>query len=78
MYRPKREWAWDEKAEQTYKEKRERLAEKGYVTDEDVARYFAEQGAPGLKPRDIRAIMLDSICVSRLGRALRELSQPSE
>lgn len=27
MYRPKRAWAWDERAEQQYKVKRERLAE---------------------------------------------------
>lgn len=74
MYRPKREWAWDEKAEEQYRIKRERLAAQGYVTDEDVARFFDEQGVPGLRPQDIRAIMLDSICESPFARVLRELS----
>lgn len=74
MYRPKREWAWDDKAESQYKLKRESLAAKGYVTDEDVARFFEEQGVPGLRSQDIRAIMLDSICTSPLERVLRELA----
>lgn len=73
MYRPRREWAWDEKAEEQYAAKRARLAEKGYVTDEDVCRYFAEQGAPGYEPQDIRPIMLDAITERPLERLLRSL-----
>jgi hypothetical protein len=73
MYRPRREWAWDEKAEEEYAAKRARLAEKGYVTDEDVCRYFAEQGAPGYEPQDIRPIMLDAITERPLERLLRSL-----
>lgn len=74
MYRPKREWAWDERAEQQYRIKRERLAERGYASDEEVARYFEEQGVPGLRPQDIRAVMLDAICTSPFERVMRELS----
>ena len=74
MYRPTREWAWNDEAEQEYEAKRKRLADKGYVTDEDVVRFFAEQGAAGLEPQDIRPMMLDAICVSSFGRVMRELS----
>ncbi len=74
MYRPQREWAWDEKAEETYKAKRARLAEQGYVTDEDVCRYFEENGVPDCEPQDIRPMMLDSITMRPLERLLRSLS----
>jgi hypothetical protein len=74
MYRPRHEWRWDEDAERQYLEKREKLAAKGYVTDEDVCRYFAEQGAPGYEPQDIRPLMLDAIVTTPLERVLRALS----
>jgi hypothetical protein len=74
MYRPRREWAWDETAEQQYLEKRAKLAAKGYTTDEDVCRYFAEQGAPGYEPQDIRPIMLDAIVTTPFERVIRALS----
>ncbi|HCF2990420.1 hypothetical protein OD781_08985 [Pseudomonas aeruginosa] len=73
MYRPKREWAWDEQAEQEYLEKRAKLADKGYVNDEDVCRYFAENGVDGCEPTDIRPMMLDAITASPLERVLRSL-----
>lgn len=73
MYRAKREWAWDAAAEAEYKAKREKLAAKGYVTDEDVCRYFAEQGVEGIEPKDVRAIFLDSITMSPFERAMRSL-----
>lgn len=73
MYRAQREWAWDEKAEQEYTAKRAKLAEKGYVTDEDVCRYFAENGVEGYEPRDVRPIMLDAITASPFERVLRSL-----
>ena len=41
MYRSQRLWAWDEQAKEQYADKRARLAARGYVTDEDVCRYFA-------------------------------------
>ena len=41
MYRSQRLWAWDEQAKEQYADKRARLAARGYVTDEDVSRYFA-------------------------------------
>lgn len=74
MYRPRREWAWDETAEQQYQEKRAKLAAKGYVTDEDVCRYFAEQGAPGYEPQDVRPLMLDSIVATPFERVISALS----
>lgn len=37
MYRPRREWAWDEQAEQAYQAKRAALADKGYVTTKTCA-----------------------------------------
>lgn len=74
MYRPRREWAWDETAEQQYVEKRAKLAAKGYVTDEDVCRYFAEQGAPGYEPQDIRPMMLDAIVATPFERVISALS----
>jgi len=74
IYRPKRDWAWDEKAEAEYHIKRERLAAQGYVTDEDVVRYFAEKGVPDIRPQDVRAIMLDSICSTPFELVMRELS----
>lgn len=73
MYRPRREWAWDDEAEREYKAKREKLAAKGYVTDEDVCRYFAENGAEGVEPQDIRPIMLDTITASPFERVMRAL-----
>jgi hypothetical protein len=74
MYRPRREWAWDETAEQQYVEKRAKLAAKGYVTDEDVCRYFTENGAPGYEPQDIRPLILDAITTTPLERVIRALS----
>lgn len=71
MYRPRREWAWDEAAEQKYKAKREKLAAKGYVSDEDVCRYFAENGVDGLEASDIRPMMLDAITASPFERLMR-------
>jgi len=73
MYRPRREWAWDEKAELEYAARRAKLAKKGYVTDEDVCRYFAENGVEGIKPQDVRPIMLDAITEPPLAAALRSL-----
>ena len=73
MYRPKREWAWDEKAEQEYRSKREKLSEIGFTTDEEVCRYFTEKGVVGFEPEDIRPMMLDAITSSPLDRLLRSL-----
>lgn len=73
-YRPRREWAWDEKAEEAYRAKRARMAEKGIVTDEDVCRFFELNGVPDVDPKDVRAIMLDSITASPLERVLSSLS----
>lgn len=72
-YSPRRRWAWNDEHEKAYLEKREKLAAKGYVTDEEVARYFAEQGE-AIRPEDVRAIFLDSISESPLAKVLRELS----
>ncbi|CAM5360379.1 hypothetical protein SSTU70S_05592 [Stutzerimonas stutzeri] len=77
MYRPQRQWAWDEKAKEKYAAKRARLAEKGYVSDEDVCRYFAEQGVPGYEPQDVRAIMLDAITAPPLNQLIRALDAAS-
>lgn len=74
MYRPGREWAWDDQAEQAYQAKRAKLADKGYVTDEDVCRYFAENGVDGCEPKDIRPMMLDAITERPLERLLRSLN----
>lgn len=74
MYRPRRQWAWDEDAEREYNAKREKLAAQGYVTDEDVCRYFAENGVDGVEPKDIRPIMLDTITASPFDRVMRSLS----
>lgn len=73
MYRPRREWAWDEQAEQAYQAKRVALADKGYVTDEDVCRYFAENGVDDCEPGDIRPMMLDAVTERPLERLLRSL-----
>lgn len=73
MYRPRRQWAWDDKAEKAYQEKRSKLADKGYVTDEDVCRYFAENGVDGCEPRDIRPMLLDAITASPFKRAMLSL-----
>lgn len=73
-YRPRREWAWDQQALDAYTKKREVLAAKGYESDEDVARYFAENGVSGVRPEDVRAIMLDAVTETPAARALRELS----
>ena len=72
MYRPKREWAWNDEAEKAYQEKRAKLANQGYVTDEDVCRYFAENGVDGCRPEDIRSMMLDAITAT-LERLLRSV-----
>ncbi len=74
MYRARREWAWNDQAEHVYQEKRKRLAEKGYSTDEEVCQYFAEQGVEDVEPRDIRPMMLDAITASPLERLLSSLS----
>lgn len=73
MCRPRREWAWDDQAEQAYQAKREKLAGKSYVTDDDVCRYFAENGVEGCEPKDIRPTMLDAIMERPLERLLRSL-----
>lgn len=74
MYRARREWAWNEQAEKVYQEKRQKLAGQGYVTDEDVCRYFAERGVEDCEPKDIRPMMLDAITASPLERVLSSLS----
>ncbi len=61
MYRTRREWAWNEQADQEYQAKRAQLAVKGYVTDEEVCRFFAVNGFDGCDPKDIRPMMLDAI-----------------
>jgi hypothetical protein len=73
MYRPRREWAWDEQAELQYQEKRSKLADQGYVTDEDVCRYFAQNGVEGCEAKDVRPMMLDAITERPLERLLRSL-----
>ncbi len=73
MYRARREWAWNDQAERVYLEKRQKLEAQGYVTDEDVCRYFAENGVEGLEPKDIRPMMLDAITASPLERLLSSL-----
>lgn len=73
MYRARREWAWNDQAEQQYLEKRQKLASQGYVTDDDVCRYFAEHGVEGVEPKDIRPMMLDAITASPLERLLSSL-----
>ncbi|MCF6783365.1 hypothetical protein [Stutzerimonas stutzeri] len=73
MYRSRREWAWDDEAELEYKSKREKLAAKGYVTDDDVCRYFAENGVEGVEPEDVRPIMLDAIVESPFAKVMRSL-----
>lgn len=78
MYRPQRQWAWDEQAKEQYATKRARLAARGYVTDEDVCRYFAEHGEPGYEPQDVRAIMLDAITAPPLNQLIRALDSCSE
>lgn len=74
MYRPRRQWAWTEETEKQYEAKRAKLATKGYVTDEDVCRYLAEQGSPGYEPQDIRPLFLDAICATPAARALSALT----
>jgi hypothetical protein len=78
MYRPIRKWLWDEKAEREYEEKRGRLADKGYVSDEDVCRFFAEQGVQNVEPQDIRPMMLDAITTPPLARLLNSLSDSED
>lgn len=73
MYRARREWAWNDQAEQVYQEKRQKLAAQGYATDDDVCRYFAERGVDGCEPQDIRPMMLDAITASPLERLLSSL-----
>jgi|GEM_PF-6256049 len=74
MYRPQRQYAWDASAEKAYEEKRKVLADRGYVTDEDVCLYFAEMGVPNLEPADIRPVILDAVTASPAEKALRSLS----
>jgi hypothetical protein len=73
-YRPQREWAWDDADVQaTYALKRAKLAEKGFVTDEEVAAWFLQNGA-SVRPQDVRAIILDSVTESAFSRLVRSLS----
>tara|TARA_R110002124_G_scaffold128157_9_gene288593 strand:- start:5216 stop:5440 length:225 start_codon:yes stop_codon:yes gene_type:complete len=74
MYRPLREWAWNEKAEQEYKLKRKAMAGKGYVTDEEVCGFFAENGIENVRPEDVRPMMLDAITTSPFESLMRSLS----
>lgn len=67
-YRPQREWAWDDADVQAaYALKRAKLAEKGFVTDEEVA------GA-SVRPQDVQAIILDSVTESAFSRLVRSLT----
>jgi hypothetical protein len=72
MYRPIRKWAWDEKAEQAYNVKRAKMAEKGYVTDEQVCQYFIERGVE-CEPQDIRPMIMDAVSERPLESLLRSL-----
>ena len=74
MYRPIRKWAWDEKAEQAYNAKRAKLAEKGYVTDEQVCQYFIDNGVTDCEPQDIRPMILDAVTERPLESLLRSLN----
>lgn len=73
-YRPQREWAWDDADVQAaYALKRAKLAEKGFVTDEEVAVWFLQNGA-SVRPQDVRAIILDSVIESAFSRLVRSLT----
>lgn len=74
MYRPRRQWAWNEAAEKVYEEKRARLAEQGHVTDEEVCALFLAKGITGFEPQDVKPAMMDAICESPLEAVLRSLS----
>jgi hypothetical protein len=74
MYRPIRKWAWDEKAEQAYNTKRAKMAEKGYVTDEQVCQYFIDNGVTNCEPQDIRPMILDAVTERPLESLLRSLN----
>lgn len=73
-YRPQREWAWDDADVQAaYALKRAKLAEKGFVTDEEVAAWFL-QNEVSVRPEDVRAMILDSVTESSFGRLMRSIT----
>ena len=59
--------------EDAYAGKRRKLAGLGYETDEQVSGWFESNGIVGVKPSDVREVLLMALGTSPAQRAIRAL-----
>lgn len=73
MYQPQRRLRWNEESERQVAEKRAKLAEQGFVTDEQVCEWFKAQGID-CEPADVHPMMMDAVSASPFQRVMAELA----
>lgn len=72
MYKPYRKHRWNAESERQVAEKRAKLADQGYVTDEEVCQWFRDQGIE-CEPADVHPMMLDAVSASPFEKVMRAL-----
>lgn len=72
MYQPYRKHRWTAESERLVAEKRAKLAEQGFATDEQVCAWFKSQGID-CEPADVHPMMLDAVSASPFERVMRAL-----
>lgn len=73
MYQPQRQLRWTEDSERQVREKRAKLAEQGFITDEQVAEWFRAQGID-CEAIDVHPMMMDAVSASPFQKVMAALA----